>query len=888
MAYLAQLAAQTDELIAAVVPASEPQRRNALRETTLRALRQHPFGRTNQFEVQEVLEGLEERFRVTGRDALGSALKKRLDALEPYMTEWTPEILQLLLELSDRPALKSQITDLDLLLKPEEEPVPPLTWRDIAVEDGWDDDRALWRTIDYTNSSEDEIYEDTRSESSVQSDGSVLSSAEKYSRAAKDYIIRPEDKTSLGPVKESQTWRDAASKDPDGRSRKTPLSVYQMLREVLFMLGGLETTLFDAKCNPVLDYQLTDMSWDTHRAFISSLAECGRSLRPLRKFVASRHQIPLLQVFQDSVQKALRSLDEQLATMQGRFMEIGQDVVVSLAGVMAELGPYLTPLYALANILRRLETEPHAHAFRYLELLFDAAEMAQLEGNDATYELLGSAFFDCFQVYLRPIRLWMDEGQLVSGDRSFFLSESPSRVPLPRIWDGQFKLLRTSDGALHTPRFLRPAIQRIFTTGKSIVMLKHLGRFEANKEQWMTREPRMDFSEASAHCRDLAPFPEVFNASFNVWIQSKHHTASATLRTILFEDCGLTSGLDALQRVYLMSDGAMSDAFALGVFRHLDGLSASWKDRFILTELAQEAFSSLVDAYRLSACVDSKDIVHSAIASRVSVRVSLPSVRLSYRLNWPVQVIVPDEAVQGYHTVFVLLLQIRRATYMLQKNRFTGTSPDSPDSGQQSAYCLLRARLLWFCNSIMTYLTSLVLAPNTGHLREGLHRAVDVDEMISVHKRFIDTITNEACLGPKLQPIRECILDILDLTIRLEDAQQAAMARLADEEQEISRLSIMASPVKTPARKGKGVYVSSREDEDGSQEDGIEGVLFRSTNDSDKSYTQTLKEVRADFERHLRFVAGGLRGVARASRDEAATKWDLLAEMLEVGIGDQR
>jgi gamma-tubulin complex component 5 len=34
----------------------------------------------------------------------------------------------------------------------------------------------------------------------------------------------------------------------------------------------------------------------------------------------------------------------------------------------------------------------------------------------------------------------------------------------------------------------------------------------------------------------------------------------------------------------------------------------------------------------------------------------------------------------------------------------------------------------------------------------------------------------------------------------------------------------------------------------------------------------------------VRFVAGGLRGVARASREEAAAKWDLLAEMLEVGI----
>ncbi len=35
------------------------------------------------------------------------------------------------------------------------------------------------------------------------------------------------------------------------------------------------------------------------------------------------------------------------------------------------------------------------------------------------YALLGSIFFRCFQVYLRPIRLWMEEGSIVPQDEAF-------------------------------------------------------------------------------------------------------------------------------------------------------------------------------------------------------------------------------------------------------------------------------------------------------------------------------------------------------------------------------------------------------------------------------------------------------------------------------------
>lgn len=866
----------------------------------MRSIRHHTFVRTNQFEVADRIKGLEERFRVVGRDALADAYRQRLDALEPHRDNTTPDILHFLLELADQPAQKSKLTDLDLLKEPEPEPEPVLTWKEIAKEDGWKQERDIWRLNNWEPDSSDEEQEvDARSvASAAESLTSASSADERTQRTALDLASKPQGEEALQKLAEEISWRYHPIIEEG--EEKTLISTLHLLREVLFMLGGLETTVFNKDCNPGTSYQLRGISAQAHQALVTSFAECGRKLAPLRAFAKGREQSPLLQVFQHSVQKALHNFDTELAVIQARFVAIKEDVVVSLVGILAELRPKLKPLYALAGIVRKVQEERNPHAFRYLELLYDAVGTAQLQGHNATYELLGNIFLECFQVYLKPIRMWMEEGRLLPGDRTFFVSESPTKLPLPQIWKSQFNLLRTPEGNLHAPRFLKPAIHRIFTAGKSIVVLKHMRQQTATRKYQATVEPKMDFATVcSGDEVKFAPFSELFGAAFQAWIQSKHHTAAATLRELLYSSYGLSRGLDTLEQIYLMSDGASSTAFTAAIFRHLDNLSTSWKDRFTLTEIAQEAFSSSVDGYRIFADVDPRALTHSAVDSRGSVRLSLPAIRVGCRLNWPVQIVVPEEGVRGYQTIFTFLLQTRRAVSLLQHpiKDFHPTSMDA--SGQTATYYLLRTKLLWFCNLILTYLTTLVLAPNTARLRTDLRDAADVDDMISAHSEFISRIHKESCQGAKLQPIRECILDVFDLAIKVEDAQGIEMARLAEEEQEINRLSVMSSPYKSPSKKGKGLLgmgmrspnarkKRAAEDEEEDDEDGdvAGGVDFRKSVSSVKPHHVVLKEMHSYFERYLRFIAGGLRGVARASKEEAASRWDLLAEMLEAGIKD--
>lgn len=316
-------------------------------------------------------------------------------------------------------------------------------------------------------------------------------------------------------------------------------------------------------------------------------------------------------------------------------------------------------------------------------------------------------------------------------------------------------------------------------------------------------------------------------------------------------------------------------------------------------------------------------------ASRRSLRGAVARVRLHVRLAWPVQIIIPATSMASYQAIFTLLLQIRRTSSVLSGHRLLDDGDYGDDgradgdvrgaaqhaarhrrlpSGDRALYFMLRARLLWICSTLQSYLTTLVIAPNVEALRVDLQRAVDVDAMIEAHAAFLKALLDESCLGVKLQPIHDCLLDLLDLALRLEDARQDQAAREADQLQETWRLSVLSSPFHTPAAKKKAaavllspsggesvrrrLFTSSHrnkdaggdeaDQQDDSDDDAAE--VEQKGRSRYRSYREALLSIRTESSSFLRFATGGLRGVARAgSNTTAAAKWNMLADMLEAG-----
>lgn len=598
------------------------------------------------------------------------------------------------------------------------------------------------------------------------------------------------------------------------------------------MLHGLECTLFGPRGATVPAFQLANVAWETHWALMSTFSEFGRQLSVLRDFVCQLQTVPHLQTLQDCISRRLRALDCRLSEMQARLALPRDEVVVSLVRIKGELDPQLEPLFTLSSIVARVQEASGLETFRYLELMFDETCVAQLTGRPETYEFLARIFVECFNVYLRPIRHWMDEGKLLPGNKLFFIDESPSDVPLGDTWRRRFELRKTADGRLHAPDFLQPAVGKIYNAGKNIVVLRLLGKHDATPRR-VDEEPALDYDAVCPRGLELAPFADVFGAAFDRWIQNKYRKTSTMLKDALFGDWGLSSVLDALQSLYLMSDG-FAASFTEGLFSKLDVAKPGWYDGWALTAAGREAFASLVDTSRLSVSIDAAAARMPGPQGRKSVKTALPSIEVSYRLPWPVQMVVTDESVAHYQSIFTLL-QLKRAAHALHKPRILDNYWTDHETWRERAlFYSSRSRLFWFCTTIQTYLATLVLEPAERQMRRGLETAEDMDAMIALHAGAMKQMIDQACLGSRLAPIREGILDVLDLAIKLE------RGRLR-------------------------------------------------TKDGGRAYAEVLEEIGVGFDRHLRFICGGLRSVARASSvSQSAAKWGILADMLEAGSGDAR
>ncbi|KAL2888685.1 Gamma-tubulin complex component 5 [Ceratocystis lukuohia] len=901
MAYAAELATLTDGLVEAITGFSSqahPKRFASLRDASARKLRYHPFLRTNQFDIATQLEGLEERFRVNCRDGLADALNRSRLELDKIQSKFHPDILHLLLELCDHPVTKTSLDDVKALKKDDEELVKPLRWEDIAREDSWDrDDPSIWDTIQYNDDSDDDVatitnYSISSNDISSDADNEILEAKRT------DFLVEPDGSGQHLRIKEAQQWRRTQpAPDSAGRVRKVPVSEFSMVREVLFMLQGLPTTLFRLDYSPDPAFQLENIAWETHKNLSHIFSESGSKLAILRSFVQQKHTAHHLQVLSDSIMKRLRDFDILLSGIEQRLIAPTQNITVSLLAIHHELRNPLQGLEILGEILKELRHVPNMGAFRYIEMLFHEINTAQTINRTAVAEFLIGVFLECFQLYLRLIRMWMEEGRLMPGDQVFFISESPVQMPLSHLWKEQFKLRQTRDGKLYAPSFVNAPAKQIFTAGKSIVILKNLGRYESFNAH-SSEEPPLTLEEIAPNGLQLASFADLFMHWFDKWINTKLGQTSNTLKSVLLGPCGLRAALLAMESIYFMSNATVSDAFCLAFFQKIDSLSPGWNDHYMLTSIAQEAFASTTHANRIKVSSGSRAQHLSVRTVRDSITKGLADVKITYRLTWAIQLVVSEQNIGGYQAIFTFLLQIRRAIELLTRTRLLSQQVQDKDAWiEYSAYYSIRTRLLWFCTSLRSYLTGFVLTPACKSMHDDMEQASDVDGMLQVQFRFMRRVLNECCLGPKLQPIYEAMIDILQLTITLEKARNHHAAREAQEQTEISRISLASTPqrrqiIRSSLTPGTATATTKKQRHPDSSDDEVIGNgISEAAADQEPentTYLAQLRDISVKYEGNLRFITDGLRAVARATTDSASMRWDLLAEMLEMNTKTDR
>ena len=601
-------------------PQISPKKFAHCRDLISRHFRHHIYGRTDQFDVKSRFDGLEERFSILNRDDLADALHDRLEELSRLSNRWTPETLSLLLQLADKPTTKSSLESLELL-RSTESPLS-LTWKEIIQDDPLDE-IGIWDSIDYAAESEDESDLDlTRDLTFTTNDHEISRLGDKEDTADLDSYIVPVHTKGLRDLKGGQFWTQQVPIRPrvggvdlkgNGPQASIMISELQAVREVLFMLCGLPTSLFRSDTTssiirPEKAYGMRHCTQQSLLNLLDAFAVIGKELNELRKWAHKEQSVPLLQVFRAAVEDRLSFCNMELAKLQSRFL--GSDAtVVSLLQVYDQLQPIARPLHRLSSIVKDLEyhSTDTSQPFIYLELIFNQICSNQMTGDDSTSEFMAKLFFECFQVYLRPIRNWMRHGELRDDDDSFFIASSEGDAKKPAsVWHDHYVIRQSPSGRVLAPNFLHAASKKILNTGKSVLLLDLLGVQTAKRANEASHPLNIATVLDATPLTSLVPFSEAFDTAFDDWVEVEHQSASTMLRDSLFTECGLWRSLDALEYIFFFRDGSLADNFGTTIFNKIDRGKEAWNDQFLLTEHAQGVFGIL-------GCIDGEKLVVRAL-----------------------------------------------------------------------------------------------------------------------------------------------------------------------------------------------------------------------------------------------------------------------------------
>ncbi|KAL9619424.1 MAG: hypothetical protein Q9160_005935 [Pyrenula sp. 1 TL-2023] len=703
------IAALTDRLVSSFLQSeSSSKRLKRARDAFARKLQHHSYVRTNQFEVSTQFEGLEEKFRVLNRDDLADELYSRMRLLGNHQQKWIPDVLDLLLHLSDNPVHQSNVEGLQGLRQVPQSP-PQLKWVDIDREDPFDRNDPIWRDINFTGySSEEDVLAQSESSGAplAGSDSPDLTFTEKFSLES---VHGGDGEDLVRSLKETQFWNR-------GGRDSIIVSEADIIKESLLVLLGLPSSIY-WRVGDVIEldrrFVVSHASPDALRDVEQYVSDLVLQVDSVRAFVEQPQTVEYVQALQDGVSGHLQRLDQELSGLQSNILTESLSGSLTLLIIVQKVKDAANSVLHLAMLVQGMQLKDPVAA---LDRLFNLTCQDQALGNEEWFILLKSLFVKTFRRFLESLQKSLDKGS------------------------------STIDAGLSLPKFLQgssPALKKIART-----------RFALDKTK-TSRSQARQMPDFEAVDTDLVPFKDSIRRIYGSYLDSQ----LTTLSTLVKAEIGsrATQDLNILQYVYLARDISITEALDRIIFRQILKHGGTWDDRFALTDRVRGIYAKVphIDIHSLSARTVTKSPSHTKDARSPLDLVG--RMLVIYGLKPPVSTIIPREALTRYQNVARILLQLRWAKKCLERISYDDRRPLSHILASVRHLCL------FFVNTVYDHFTSYTIETLSMRMFEAMNDALDIDNMTRAHESFLDELEDQCLLSERLSPLRDALLNVLSL-----------------------------------------------------------------------------------------------------------------------------
>ncbi|XP_030427179.1 gamma-tubulin complex component 5 isoform X2 [Gopherus evgoodei] len=604
---------------------------------------------------------------------------------------------------------------------------------------------------------------------------------------------------------------------------RTLVTETQIIRETLWLLSGVKKLfifqLNEGKVTVRNDIIVTHLTHNCLRSVLEQIAAYGQVVFRLQKFIdevmghSSESVIPgtistpkktteppfrTYQAFMWALYKYFISFKEELTEIEKCV--INKDKTVTLSIVVDKLSPRLAQLKVLHKVFSTgiaevpqvpPDTRNVVRASHLLNTLYKAIlEYDNVgEASEQTVSLLFALWVETVRPYLQTVDEWIVHGNLFDPAKEFIIQRNKN-VPVNHrdFWYATYTLYSVSEkmeneekmsdnasassGSDQAPSsrqhtmvsFLKPVLKQIIMAGKSMQLLKNL--------------QSKDDSPRQAASRD-----------------KQYLECCGNLMQTLKKDYRLVEYLQAMRNFFLLEAGDTMYDFYTSIFDKIRE-KETWQNVSFLNVQLQEAVGQRYpeDSSRLSISFESIDTAKKKLPVH-----TLDGLTLSYKVPWPVDIVISLECQKIYNQVFLLLLQIKWAKYSLDVLRFDelvnatekpqlkeGPQLEQetvPQFGSQTELIkqqihrmfLVRVKLMHFVNSLHNYIMTRILHSTGLEFQHQVEEAKDLDQLIKIHYRYLSTIHDRCLLREKVSFVKEAIMKVLNLVLIFADRWQAGL-----------------------------------------------------------------------------------------------------------------
>lgn len=436
-------------------------------------------------------------------------------------------------------------------------------------------------------------------------------------------------------------------------------------------------------------------------------------------------------------------------------------------------------VWNMANMPTRIP--PSVVASLLLDLLLQASEEQAAMGNAQTslslsvvfvrtvgpiWEMVGKWLMDGM-----PIRSPWDSADAQTLDEEFFIEDNELHIMDPDFWSDGYVLRKPAALEGHQksqsaiPIFLERAVDQILSAGKAVGLLRTMGaHFTAEHAselgtllKWSSFAALVEAN--SIISRDCQSLSRLISDEISAYCSA----VGMRLSRVLIEDCGLPRHVAGIHGLFLMTRGDDITNFTDILFAKMDS-QQFWNDFHSLNS----AFSDVMESSRsnwIEPSLVRLSYRGSKAASVTKTMRAIDGLLVEYAVPYPLTYIFTPSVLQSYCSIFIFLLQVRRAKSVLERILLRDTVSNVVLRNELKVFYAMRGKLSWFVNTLFDFLTTFVIRSQLLAFEKILDGVTSLDGMITAHNEHLETLLHKCFLHASTLEISKAILSVLDMCL---------------------------------------------------------------------------------------------------------------------------